>query len=70
MTKMTKKDYELVAGIIAKLPKNTTITVVIALFATEFAKDNPLFSVDKFIGKCLDEIGGKVNASSTQTILH
>ena len=57
---MTKKDYEQIAGIIAKLPRNTSKVNVAVEFVKEFNMA-PNFDTNKFMVACLlrPKVGAK-----------
>lgn len=50
---MTKKDYELVAGIIAKLPAETSKALVVVNFTKALAANSSRFKADKFVAWCI-----------------
>lgn len=50
---MRTRDYQVIADIIGKLPKNFGLRETVAKhFANEFAKINSRFKKDKFIDAC------------------
>lgn len=49
---MIKKDYELIAEILTKIPDDTVRNALAQQFSSELTKENPRFAKDKFLEAC------------------